>query len=958
MDTAIIRSVDVLIFGGSSAAVAAAVAAKQSGASVFVAAPRNYLGEDICGSLHLHLDADIAAQHPLGKKLCLDNPTPRALKVALEDEFITNDIDFVFGSYPVAALQDDAQEICGAIIANRAGRQAIQAKYIIDATPRALFARLAGAAFQTFSAQTINYSRRLLADAGQSFSGWSELAGTITHKEGDDERTLSVYECNDIYELTDTTPNILAQFEQHSYQAHWLPESVQLSEDSIYLLGDRLNAETCTDAGSFSSEHMCCLNGRCFVLSAYADLDDTSAQALRQPGALLSSADQLAQDIAALAQNEAQRPAHNSSCTDASTAADICSHSFIRSNGLRPIDSNLPQFCEDAHPVPELASVDVVVVGGGTGGAPAGIAAARQGASTIVLEFQSHLGGVGTVGQIAVYYFGNRIGFTAEIDQGVFEMGENPAYKADSGRWSPNWKQAWYHKASCEAGTAIWYQATVYGVHKTGDRVTGILVAGPFGHGLIRCGAVVDATGAAEVAANAGAPVRVINDEHIAVQGTGLSPISPIKDYNNSDHNFIDDEDMVDVTAAMVSNKYKWENDFDVSQLVNSRERQQIVGEWEVSPLDILCDRQFPDTVCRAYSNFDSHGFTIHPLFMIKAPDKKCHYANVPYRALIPQELDGVLCTGLGVSAHRDSLPLIRMQPDVQNQGYAAGCAAALSAKSGCNIRQVPLKHLQQHLIEKGCLEQGQLTASDNFPLAQDVLEFMVTEEWDTYRGIAVMLGHAEACKPLIEQALANSENDEQRRRYAHILCMLGFDDHAQVLIDYLHNNEWDDGWNYRGMGQYGFSLSPMDTYMVALSLCSDASSAAVVLAKAKQLEMPCDFSHARGFALAAANFKQRGIATDGFAEVFEQMLGQTGMSGFAHADLKAVLAAMTNDRCETTVRNNSLREIVLARALFLLDDSNNTAQGILESYASDMRGHFARHAQALLSKVAATAAV
>ena len=49
----IVKDVDVVVIGGASAAVEAAVAASESGANVFLLAPRPYLGDDICGSMHL-----------------------------------------------------------------------------------------------------------------------------------------------------------------------------------------------------------------------------------------------------------------------------------------------------------------------------------------------------------------------------------------------------------------------------------------------------------------------------------------------------------------------------------------------------------------------------------------------------------------------------------------------------------------------------------------------------------------------------------------------------------------------------------------------------------------------------------------------------------------------------------------------------------------------------------------
>ena len=61
----VLHDVDVVVVGGSSGAVSAAVAAAENGARVFLAAPRPYLGEDICGTYRLWLEPDEEPMSPL-----------------------------------------------------------------------------------------------------------------------------------------------------------------------------------------------------------------------------------------------------------------------------------------------------------------------------------------------------------------------------------------------------------------------------------------------------------------------------------------------------------------------------------------------------------------------------------------------------------------------------------------------------------------------------------------------------------------------------------------------------------------------------------------------------------------------------------------------------------------------------------------------------------------------------
>ena len=74
-DIPIAYDVDVVVVGGSSAGVAAAVAAAEQGAKVFLAAPRPYLGEDLCATYRLWLEANEQPDDPLAEALFTLPPT-------------------------------------------------------------------------------------------------------------------------------------------------------------------------------------------------------------------------------------------------------------------------------------------------------------------------------------------------------------------------------------------------------------------------------------------------------------------------------------------------------------------------------------------------------------------------------------------------------------------------------------------------------------------------------------------------------------------------------------------------------------------------------------------------------------------------------------------------------------------------------------------------------------------
>ena len=66
-----------------------------------------------------------------------------------------------------------------------------------------------------------------------------------------------------------------------------------------------------------------------------------------------------------------------------------------------------------------------------------------------------------------------------------------------------------------------------------------------------------------------------------------------------------------------------------------------------------------------------------------------------------------------------------------------------------------------------------------------------------------------------------------------------------------VSSSGWDAGWVYRGMGQYGHSVSQMDSYIIALGRTLDPVAISPVIAKAALLDGSSSFSHIRAVCLA-----------------------------------------------------------------------------------------------------------
>ena len=78
------------------------------------------------------------------------------------------------------------------------------------------------------------------------------------------------------------------------------------------------------------------------------------------------------------------------------------------------------------------------------------------------------------------------------------------------------------------------------------------------------------------------------------------------------------------------------------------------------------------------------------------------NYYGVPYRSLLPKDLDGLLLAGRCVSADSTAAGAIRVMPPCMAMGQAAGIAAAMAAEKSVSVKKIDVPELQARLVARG----------------------------------------------------------------------------------------------------------------------------------------------------------------------------------------------------------------------------------------------------------------
>ncbi|HIK05984.1 MAG TPA: FAD-dependent oxidoreductase [Trichormus sp. M33_DOE_039] len=167
------------------------------------------------------------------------------------------------------------------------------------------------------------------------------------------------------------------------------------------------------------------------------------------------------------------------------------------------------------------------------------------------------------------------------------------------------------------------------------------------------------------------------------------------------------------------------------------RESRRLVGLTTVREQDILpvaggrVAALFPDSIAIANYANDHH----YPGFDLPLQPKSIRWGGrwtgtpftIPYRCLVPATTDGLLVCEKNISVSHIANGATRLQPVVLGIGQAAGMAAAMCVELNCQPRDLPVKALQEALLQD---QHAPASIIPLFNLAPDHPEWL---QWQTY---------------------------------------------------------------------------------------------------------------------------------------------------------------------------------------------------------------------------------
>lgn len=385
---------------------------------------------------------------------------------------------------------------------------------------------------------------------------------------------------------------------------------------------------------------------------------------------------------------------------------------------------------------------DIVVAGGGSAGVAAAIGACQAGAKTLLLERSPYLGGQATHSLVPAYCGfctngENWMQVVKGVGQQVLDrlarMGRfDGFYTSPTGnliaRIDPEVAKLALDQLVEEAGVDCLLYAQVIGARAEEGRVLGLECVDDAGRFHVTADAFVDATGDANLAFLAGAPVAFHSDQTGSLMfrlggvkpGADLSPNAmqaaitaakeagvegfsavrgvavPVPGCNDFLVNLISlkmpDIDAGTLTAVEKEGRRqarlyletfrKYIPGAEDAFLVQTgpragfRESRRIIGEYTLVREDVKTSRKDPTGIARGGWGAEIHVDNDDPTFTLERGAK---YFDIPIATLRPQGYKNLWCAGRTISSDLTASASIRVMGTGFATGHAAGVAAALS---------------------------------------------------------------------------------------------------------------------------------------------------------------------------------------------------------------------------------------------------------------------------------------
>ncbi|ACL70067.1 FAD-dependent oxidoreductase [Halothermothrix orenii] len=413
-----------------------------------------------------------------------------------------------------------------------------------------------------------------------------------------------------------------------------------------------------------------------------------------------------------------------------------------------------------------MTEYDVIVCGGGPGGIAASIGAARMGKKVLLVERYGFLGGGATamlVNPFMTYYSGERQiirGIFQEIVERLKDMNAfgNSLMKETPWAFDPEAFKVVADRLCSENGVNIHFHAMLAGVETCGNEINSIKVVTKGGLKKLKAKIYVDSTGDADLAYLAGVRVEKgrpkdgltqpmtlnfrmanvdlermpsrgeITEKYIEAKEKGIidCPREDILFFFTTNpgvvhfnqtrvikHDPTDSESLSkaeiegrrqswELSRWLIKNIPGFENAYlqQTATQIGIRESRRVIGDYVLTVNDLLKTRKFDDVVACGSYPIDIHNPEGEGTIMKYLEEGEWY--DIPYRCLVPQNLNNLLIGSRSISSTHEAHSSLRVMPIVFAIGQAAGIAAAVSLETGKNPHRIDYRILQEELIKQG----------------------------------------------------------------------------------------------------------------------------------------------------------------------------------------------------------------------------------------------------------------